>query len=104
MTVWTAILLASIGCVALKAVGYLLPPRWFDGPRAQRVIDQLTVALLAALVVVQTLGAGTSIVIDARLPAVAAAAVLLVLRSPFLVVVAVAAAVAAALRAWGWAA
>lgn len=104
MTVWTAILLASIGCVALKAVGYLLPPRWFDGPRAQRVIDQLTVALLAALVVVQTLGAGTSIVIDARLPAVAAAAVLLVLRAPFLVVVAVAAAVAAALRAWWWAA
>ncbi len=104
MTVWTAILLASIGCVALKAVGYLLPPRWFDGPRAQRVIDQLTVALLAALVVVQTLGAGTAIVIDARLPAVTAAAVLLVLRAPFLVVVAVAAVVAAALRAWGWAA
>lgn len=104
MTPWTGILLASILCVALKAIGYLLPPRWFDGPRAQRVIDQLTVALLSALVVVQTLGAGTAIVLDARLPAVAAAAVLLMLRAPFLVVVAVAALVAAALRAWGWAA
>ncbi|MDN8548561.1 AzlD domain-containing protein [Microbacterium sp. NM3R9] len=104
MTLWTGILVASIVCVALKAVGYLLPPRWFDGPRAQRTIDQLTVALLAALVVVQTLGSGTAIVVDARVPAVIAAAVLLVLRAPFLLVVVVAAGVAAALRAVGWAA
>ncbi|APF33165.1 putative GTPase [Microbacterium sp. TS-1] len=103
MTPWTGILVASIICVALKALGYLLPPRWFDGERAQRIIDQLTIALLSALVVVQTLGAGAAIVVDARVPAVAAAAVLLALRAPFLVVVAVAAVVAAALRAWGWA-
>ncbi|MGZ0067510.1 AzlD domain-containing protein [Microbacterium arborescens] len=104
MTPWTGILVASIICVALKALGYLLPPRWFDGERAQRIIDQLTIALLSALVVVQTLGAGAAIVVDARVPAVAAAAVLLALRAPFLVVVAVAALVAAALRACGWAA
>ncbi|MFS0715136.1 AzlD domain-containing protein [Microbacterium sp. 2P01SA-2] len=104
MTPWTGILVASIICVALKALGYLLPPRWFDGDRAQRIIDQLTIALLSALVVVQTIGAGTAIVVDARVPAVAAAAVLLALRAPFLVVVAAAALVAAALRAWGWAA
>lgn len=103
MTPWTGILVASIICVALKALGYLLPPRWFDGERAQRIINQLTIALLSALVVVQTLGAGAAIVVDARVPAVAAAAVLLALRAPFLVVVAVAAVVAAALRAWGWA-
>ncbi|QLD10578.1 AzlD domain-containing protein [Microbacterium oleivorans] len=104
MTPWSGILLAAILCVALKAVGYLLPPSWFDGPRAQRIIDQLTVALLSALVVVQTLGAGAAVVLDARVPAVVAAAVLLALRAPFLVVVAVAALVAALLRAWGWAA
>ncbi|MDD7962946.1 AzlD domain-containing protein [Microbacterium thalli] len=104
MTLWTGIVVASIVCVALKAVGYLLPPRWFDGPRAQRTIDQLTVALLAALVVVQTLGSGTAIVVDARVPAVIAAAVLLVLRAPFLLVVVAAAGVAAVLRAVGWAA
>lgn len=104
MTLWTGILVTSIVCVALKATGYLLPPRWFDGPRAQRAIDQLTVALLSALVVVQTLGAGAAVVVDARVPAVAAAAVLLVLCAPFLVVVAAAAVVAAVLRAVGWAA
>ncbi|KAA9086673.1 AzlD domain-containing protein [Microbacterium radiodurans] len=104
MTLWTGILLASIACVALKALGYLLPARWFDGPRTQRVIDQVTVALLAALVAVQTLAAGTAIVIDARVPALGVAAVLLVLRAPFLVVVLAAAGVAALLRLWGWAA
>ncbi|WHE34838.1 AzlD domain-containing protein [Microbacterium sp. BDGP8] len=104
MSPWTGILVASIICVALKALGYLLPPRWFDGARAQRIIDQLTIALLSALVVVQTLGAGAAIVVDARLPAVAVAAVLLAARAPFLVVVAGAALVAAVLRAGGWAA
>ncbi len=104
LSLWHGILIASIVCVALKTVGYLLPPAWFDGPRMQRVIDQLTVALLAALVAVQTLGAGQGIVVDARLPALGVAAALLVLRAPFLVVVAAAALTAALLRLWGWAA
>ncbi len=104
MTLWHAILVASIVCVALKTVGYLVPPRWFDAPRPSRTIDLLTVALLAALVVVQTLGAGQAVVVDARVPAVLIAAVLLAVRAPFLVVVAAAAGAAALLRLWGWAA
>lgn len=102
MTLWTSLLLASIVCVALKTVGYLVPPRWFDAPRPTRTIDLLTVALLAALVVVQTLGAGQAIMVDARVPAVLVAAGLLALRAPFLVVVVAAAAVAAGLRWLGW--
>lgn len=103
MNLWTAVLVAAIVCVALKTVGYLLPRRLVEAPRPARIADLLTVALLAALVAVQTLGAGRAIEIDARLPAVAVAAVLLVLRAPFLVVVAGAALVAALLRLWGWA-
>ena len=104
MSLWHAILVASIVCVALKTVGYLVPPAWFDAPRPSRTIDLLTVALLAALVVVQTLGAGQAIVVDARVPALLVAGGLLALRAPFLVVVASAAAVAALLRWAGWAA
>ena len=103
MTMWTAILLASIICVALKTVGYLIPPRWLEAPRPMRIADLLTVALLAALVAVQTLGAGQAIVIDARVPALVVAAGLLLLRAPFLVVVAGAALAAALLRLVGWA-
>ncbi len=104
MSLWNAVLLASIICVALKAIGYLIPARWFEAPRPARITDLLTVALLAALVAVQTLGAGQAIVVDARIPAVLVAAGLLLLRAPFLVVVVAAALVAALLRLWGWAA
>lgn len=104
MTMWTALLVAAIICVALKTVGYLMPPKWVEAPRPMRIADLLTVALLAALVAVQTLGSGQTIAVDARVPAVMVAAGLLLLRAPFLVVVAAAALTAALLRLWGWAA
>lgn len=103
MTLWTAVLLASVICLALKAVGYLLPTRWVEAPRPARIADLLTVALLAALVAVQTLGAGQALAVDARVPAVLVAAGLLAIRAPFLVVVAAAAVTAALLRLAGWA-
>lgn len=104
MTLWTAVLIASIICVALKTVGYLIPPKVLEAPRPARIADLLTVALLAALVAVQTFGAGQAIVVDARVPAVLVAAGLLLVRAPFLVVVAAAALTAALLRWLGWAA
>lgn len=104
MTLWTAIAIASVLCLALKAVGYLIPPAWFEAPAPSRIIDLLTVALLAALVAVQTFGVGQQIVVDARVPALLVAAGLLLLRAPFLVVVVAAALVAALLRMWGLAA
>lgn len=104
MTLWNAVLVAAVICVALKTLGYLIPTRLLEAPRPARVADLLTVALLGALVAVQTLGVGQAIVVDARVPAVLVAAGLLLLRAPFLVVVAAAAIVAALLRLWGWAA
>jgi hypothetical protein len=103
MSLWTAVLAASVLCLALKAIGYLLPQRWVDAPRPARIADLLTVALLSALVVVQALATGPAIVVDARVPAVIVAALLLWVRAPFLVVVAAAAVTAALLRALGWA-
>jgi hypothetical protein len=103
VTLWNAVLLAAVICVALKTLGYLVPARVMEAPRPSRIADLLTVALLSALVAVQTFGAGQAIVVDARVPAVIVAAGLLLLRAPFLVVVAAAAVVAALLRMWGWA-
>ena len=75
-----------------------------DRPRVRRIAALLPVALLAALVAVQTFGSGQTLVVDARLAGVAAAAIALVLRAPFLVVVVVAGVVAAGLRYAGLAA
>jgi hypothetical protein len=99
---WAAILLACALAFGLKALGYVVPARWLEGPRISRVTSALPVALLAALIAVQTAtGPAGSLVVDSRLAAVGAACVALALRAPFLVVVAVAAAVAAGLRALG---
>lgn len=102
MSVWNIILIASIAVLGLKLVGYLVPPAFMERPTPARVANLLTVALLAALVVTQTLERDHQLVLDARLPAVGVAAVLLMLRAPFIVVVLSAAFVAAALRLLGW--
>ncbi|MCV0333100.1 AzlD domain-containing protein [Microbacterium sp.] len=104
MSLWSAILLAALICLALKAAGYLVPPRVLEAPRTARISDLLTVALLAALVAVQTLGDGQAIIVDARVPALLVAGGLLWLRQSFLVVVVAAALVAALLRLFGLAA
>jgi branched-subunit amino acid transport protein len=101
---WPLVLTASVGCYLLKLAGHAVPPSVLGRPRVRRIAALLPVALLAALVAVQTIGSGQALVVDARLPGVAAAAIALVLRAPFLVVVVVAGVVAAGLRYTGLAA
>jgi len=101
VTGWGAVLAACAACFALKLAGYLVPPRLLEGATAQRLAGLVTVSLLAALVGVQTFGAGGGLVLDARLAALAVAAAALLLRAPFVVVVILAALVAAGLRAVG---
>lgn len=98
-TTWVAVLAASAVCFAIKLVGHRVPEHWLAHPRVARVAGLVTVALLAALVGVNTLTSGQQVTVDARLAAVAVAAVALALRAPFVVVVVLAAVVAAVLRA-----
>ena len=99
MTAWHIVLLASIICFGLKSLGYLVPARLIERPTPARMVDLLTVALLAALISLQTFAQGQQLQLDARVPAVLMAAVLFALRVPFIVVVVAAAAVAAGIRA-----
>lgn len=98
---WATVLLACAACYALKALGFVIPRRLLDDPRVAALVGLFPVALLAALLAVVTFGDGQSLVLDARLAAVLAAAVALLLRAPFLVVVVVGAGTAALLRAFG---
>ncbi|WP_062517933.1 AzlD domain-containing protein [Demequina gelatinilytica] len=99
---WVAIVAAGLLSWATKLAGHAVPEAWLENPRVHRIAAFVTVALLSALVGVQTFASGRTLVVDARLAAIAVAAVLLWRRAPFIVVVAVAAAVAAGLRALGW--
>ena len=101
MMMWIALIAASLVVWALKSAGYLVPPRWVEGTLMTRIAALVTVALLASLVVSQTLQQDNGVVLDARLPAIGVAALLLYFRTPFLIVLLVAGAVAAGLRFFG---
>ena len=98
-SVWLAVALVGAATFALKAAGPVLLGGRELPARVRVLVGLLAPALLAALVVTNTLASGRHVVVDARLAGVAAAAVSLRLRAPILVAVAVAAAVTAGIRA-----
>lgn len=100
MDIWVGILLASAAVYSWKILGYLVPSSVLNHPTISRIANLLTVALLAALLAVQGLTSGSSVMFDARVPAIAVAAILLYFRAPFVVMVAVAALVAGLIRLW----
>lgn len=101
MNVWIAIGVTAVGCYAVKLAGLLVPAGALERPLVKRLAALLPVALLAALTAQQTFAEGRELVVDARLAGLAAAALALVLRAPFLLVVAAAVLVTAGMRAMG---
>ncbi|MET7476621.1 AzlD domain-containing protein [Streptomyces sp. NPDC005648] len=101
MNTWLAIGVTALGCYAVKLAGLLVPAGTLERPLVRRLAALLPVALLAALTAQQTFADGHALVLDARVAGVAAAAVALVLRAPFLLVVAAAVVVTAGVRAIG---
>jgi branched-subunit amino acid transport protein len=101
--IWWAVILGAAGCYGLKLAGLAVPEAVLAHPRVARLADLIPVALLSALVAVQvfaTTGAdgGQELALDARVAGLGCAALLLLARAPFLVVVVGSAAVAALLR------
>lgn len=99
MNIWIAIGVTAVGCYAVKLIGLLVPAGALERPIVKRLAALLPVALLAALTAQQTFADGRTLVFDAKAAGLAAAAVALVLRAPFLVVVAAAVVVTAGVRA-----
>ena len=99
-TTWIAIGVTAFGCYAVKLLGLSVPAGFLERPLVRRLAALLPIALLAALSAIQTFGtSGRTLVLDARCAGLAAAAVALLLRAPFLVVVAAAVLATAAVRA-----
>jgi hypothetical protein len=98
---WTGVLALCAAAYALKAMGVFAAGRASHDVKSRPHLELLVVPVLAALIVVQTIGAERAIVIDARLAAVAVAAVLVWRRAPILLVVIAAGGTAAGLRAIG---
>jgi hypothetical protein len=99
MSVWFAIAATAAGCYVFKLLGLSTPAALLRRPVVRASAALAPVALLAALTALQTFGRGQGLAVDARAAGLAAAAVALLLRAPFLVVVGAAVAVTAAVRA-----
>jgi branched-subunit amino acid transport protein len=95
---WVVVVVVGAATIALKSVGPVLLggrplPRHLSG-----VVGLLAPALLAALVVTQTVGWDEEILLDARLVGLGTAVVAILLRAPLLAVVVAAAAATALVR------
>ncbi|MGW4728810.1 AzlD domain-containing protein [Streptomyces shenzhenensis] len=101
MNTWIAIGATALGCYAVKLAGLMVPAGALKRPLVKRLAALLPVALLAALTAQQTFADGHTLVLDARAAGLAAAVVALMLRAPFLLVVAAAVLVTAGVRAMG---
>jgi branched-subunit amino acid transport protein len=94
---WIGIIATSVIAFLLKYLGHSVPERWLSHPRVLKINSMIPIALLSALVAVQTFTNDKTLVIDQRLAGLAVAVIALILRAPFAVVVISAAATSAAL-------
>jgi hypothetical protein len=102
VTAWLTVAVLCAGTALIKAAGPVAAGGRRPSERVSRVIALVAPALLSALVVYETLHAGThTLKLDARLVGVAAAAIAIRLRAPLTVMVVAAAAATAAARALG---
>ena len=95
---WLVIAIVGAVTILFKASGPLLLGGKQLPPRVGALVEVLAPAMLAALVVTQTVGGDRELVLDERLAGVAAGAVAVWLRAPLIAVMVVAASVAAAIR------
>lgn len=95
--IWIATLVTSFICFVLKLLGYSLPESILNKPIIQRINSLIPIALLSALVAVQTLGMEKSVQIDHRLAGVVVAGIALRFKASFPVMMLLAAITSAAI-------
>ena len=94
---WLGVLGTSAIAFTLKYLGHSIPEKYLTNPRMLRINTLIPIALLSALVGVQTITEKGKWVIDQRLAGVAVALIALSLKAPYFVVVISAAITSAAL-------
>ena len=99
-TLWIATLGTSLVAFLLKYSGHSVPERWLAHPKIQRINALIPIALLSALVAVQSFSEKSELMIDQRLVGLTAAVIALILKAPFPIVVLSAAISSAAVYNW----
>ncbi|MEY3686634.1 MAG: hypothetical protein RLZZ73_492 [Actinomycetota bacterium] len=94
---WVSLLVTSALVFIIRFAGYLVPEKYLTNPTALRINTLIPIALLSALVAVQSFTDKASIVIDQRMAGLGVAVIALLLKAPFPIVVIGAAATSAAI-------
>lgn len=84
---WWGVLGTSAIAFALKYLGHSIPDKYLADPKAQRINALIPVALLSALVAVQTFTEKSRLLLDHRAAGLGVALLALLLRAPFPIVV-----------------
>ena len=84
---WIATIGTSVIAFALKFSGHSIPAHWLEHPTIQRINALIPIAILSALVGVQTFTEKNKLMIDHRLAGVSVAVIALLLKAPFPIVV-----------------
>jgi hypothetical protein len=85
--IWIAVLGTSAIAFGLKYFGHSVPKKYLNHPRVLRINTLIPIALLSALVAVQTFTDKSKLVIDQRIVGMAVAVIALLMKAPFPVVV-----------------
>jgi hypothetical protein len=97
---WAATIGTSLLAFLLKYSGHSVPERWLSHPKIQRINALIPIALLSALVAVQSFSEKSELMIDQRLVGLSVAIIALLLKAPFPIVVLSAATSSAAIYNW----
>lgn len=86
-TFWIAVIGSSALAFIVKFVGASVPETFLSNPRILRINTFIPVALLTALIAVNTFADKTKLVLDHRALGIATAVTLLIAKAPFPVLV-----------------
>jgi hypothetical protein len=97
---WVATIGTSVIAFLLKYSGHSVPERWLSHPKIQKINALIPIALLSALVAVQSFSEKSQLMIDQRLVGLVVAIIALLFKAPFPIVVLSAAVSSAAVYNW----
>jgi len=97
---WVTTIGTSVIAFLLKYSGHSVPERWLSHPKIQKINALIPIALLSALVGVQSFSDKSKLVVDQRLVGLVVAIIALMLKAPFPIVVLSAALSSAAVYNW----
>jgi branched-subunit amino acid transport protein len=86
-TLWIAVIGTSVIAYVLKFSGHSVPEKFLSHPLIKRINLLIPIALLSALVAVQSVTTKSAIVFDHRLAGLGAAIIALIFKAPFPIVV-----------------